>query len=536
MAHAEVDPLSAIVAPENPAPRRFSLTRLRGVTPGLVAVTLMALAIRVVGLPIVQGTMGRDEARLALAARGILQHGLPILPDGFLYTRGVLPAYLEAATFAIFGISDQIARLTDLMFATLLVPAVFFLGRLLGGPRPALAAATIVAISPPLVLQGREAWLYSTFLFWLTISLAWFVRDAPGDRIRAGLAAAAALLSHELAVFLLPVTGLLELGRIVESRLRQRRGGPPIFSWRRVLPFWGILLVGLAVTMSLSFSLRAPTMGGATVEMREYLKPGIDLRGLEATLDIIGHWHPWLLPIAVLGFPTTRAGWRALALGRGTAPALLMLLVVLLFNSFGLVRRGEARYVLAALPFLAILSAVALDRVGPPLLAMLAGRRSFGSLRRPLRIGLLVLLVALCFDLPTLRADSGIRTVPATWLQSLADRGPDDIVVTFSTTLTQHYLGRTDFWLRPDGYAKYVWAGRSPLREVHTGATVVRDAREAERLMLEPNRGRTIWVVLPGEPSTEPTRAQRELNQSLAALAVETRRSPDGRVVLKLQP
>ena len=117
----------------------------------LVLVTLAACLVRASGIPIVQGTMGRDEARLALAARGILEHGLPILDGGFVYTRGLLPAYINAATFAILGPSDQAAKLSDLVFGTLLVVAVYRLGRLAGGRRPAMAAAIIVAFSPPLV-------------------------------------------------------------------------------------------------------------------------------------------------------------------------------------------------------------------------------------------------------------------------------------------------------------------------------------------------------------------------------------------------
>jgi hypothetical protein len=64
---------------------------------------------------------------------------------------------------------------------------------------------------------------------------------------------------------------------------------------------------------------------------------------------------------------------------------------------------------------------------------------------------------------------------------------------------------------------------------------LIRDARELEQLLLAPNRGRTAWVLLEGEPAAEPSRAGRELGLSLMTLAVETRRPPGGRIVLKLQ-
>jgi 4-amino-4-deoxy-L-arabinose transferase-like glycosyltransferase len=483
--------------------------------------------------------MGRDEARLALAARGILEHGLPILPDGFLYTRGLVPAYTNALTFALIGSSDQAARLSDLVFASLLVVAVFRLGQLAGGTRPALAAAAIVAFSPPLVLQAREAWLYSTFLLWTALALGWLVRDGPGDRLRASLAALAALFSHELAVLFVPVAALLDLGRYWHARRRLQRGRPgarpwPV-SWRTVAIFWTLILVGAAAVAGLSLLLRAPTLGGTMVEFREYLRPNIDLRGLQLTLTILAGWHPWLLPVAVLAVPFSWAGWRAMLAGRGVMPCLLMLLVILAFNSFGLVRRGESRYLLAAIPFLAVVAAVAVDRVGPVVIAALSGRRHLGRLHQTVRVVLLALLVAVSLDPARLLSDTRSRAVSTTWVQGVAGRAPDDIIVSFAPTLTSHYLGRTDFWLRSEGYSKYVWAGRSPLRDVHTGAIVLRNQIDLDRLLLQPNQGRTVWVVLAGEPGADASPGMRAMGQQLASLAVETRRPADGRVVLRLQ-
>src|SRR5436190_2123730 len=168
-----------------------------GVAAALVALTVAAGYVRLAGLPSVEGGMGRDSTRLALAARGILEHGLPLLPGGLVYTRGLLPAYLEAAAFALVGPSDQAARLPSLLEGALLVPAVYALARGLGGPGVALAAAALVAFSPQLVVKSREAWLYPSFLLWFVLALAWLQRARQGrltDRVLAGMAVAAALL------------------------------------------------------------------------------------------------------------------------------------------------------------------------------------------------------------------------------------------------------------------------------------------------------------------------------------------------------
>lgn len=512
----------------------MAAVRTRVAVAAILVLTLAACWIRAAGLPAVQGTMGRDEARLALAARGILAHGLPVLPDGFLYTRGLLPAYLEAATFAIFGVSDVAARLQSLVFGSLLVVAVFRLGRLAGGDGPALAAAAIVAVAQPLVLQSREAWLYSSFLFWLVLTVGSLVRDRPGDRVWAGLCAWATLLSHELAVLLVPIAALLDLGRwwVVWRRPggSRRRPAP-----RSVLVFWMMLLVGVGSVGFLALALRAPTAGGTTVEFREYLRPSLDLTRLNLTLGIVAGWERWLLPVLALALPLSWAGWRALLAGRGAGPSLLVVLVVVCFNAFGLVRRGESRYVLAVVPFLAVAATVALDRAGPSVVAALAGWSRPGRARHLVRVVLLVLLVIVSVDPARLLADVRVRDVSSTWVQTLADRGPDDLIVSFAPTLTGHYLGRTDFWLRTDDYAKYVWAGRAPLRDVHTGAVLIRDTRELEQLLLALHPGQMAWVILEGEPAAETNRAAREVSLALAALAVETHRPPDGRVVLKLR-
>jgi hypothetical protein len=305
-------------------------------------------------------------------------------------------------------------------------------------------------------------------------------------------------------------------------------------SWRQIALFWAILLAGVAAVVTLSLTFRAQTLGGPTVEFREYLRPTLDLRGLTASLDILSGWHPWLLPVAALAIPVSRGGWRKLLAGRGVAPCLLMLAAVLAFNSFALVRRGESRYMLAAIPFLAVVAAVALERAGPSIVALLA-RRRLGSSRHFVRFVLLTLLVALSLDPLKLLADVRSHAVSSTWVQAVARRAPNDLIVSFAPTLTTHYLGRTDYWIRTEGYAKYVWADKTPLRDVHTGAIVLRSTADVDQLLIAPNRGRTVWVILSGEPATETSRAMREVTQQLAGLAVETRRPADGRVVLKLQ-
>ena len=64
----------------------------------VLALTIVAFSIRVGGLWGWDGTLTVDEARLALAARGVLATGLPQMPSGWMYTRGLLASNAHGAS------------------------------------------------------------------------------------------------------------------------------------------------------------------------------------------------------------------------------------------------------------------------------------------------------------------------------------------------------------------------------------------------------------------------------------------------------
>src|SRR5204863_4145450 len=99
------------------------------------------VAVRLNGLDWRDGDLSTDEARVALAAKGVLATGLPILPSDRVYTRGLVTIYATAPSLAAFGVHDWSARLPGIVAGVLLVPAAFLLARAVAGPIPGLAAA-----------------------------------------------------------------------------------------------------------------------------------------------------------------------------------------------------------------------------------------------------------------------------------------------------------------------------------------------------------------------------------------------------------
>jgi hypothetical protein len=122
---------------------------------------------------------------------------------------------------------------------------------------------------------------------------------------------------------------------------------------------------------------------------------------------------------------------------------------------------------------------------------------------------------------------------PTNAIRLMADRRPDDLVLSYAPTVTSYYFGRTDFWLRPRGYAKYVFAGNPPLRDVHSGGILIRSREELDEYVIAPNAGRRLWAII--DPATSYSPGVREVEEALTERGAETRQATDGRKVMRVQ-
>ena len=217
------------------------------------------------------------------------------------------------------GDSAAAARGLSALAGTLAIPVFFVAARRLTGPRIAVGATILVALSPFLVRYGQEARMYSllTLAFAATLAAtAWLLTDPMPTRGRAvlvvmalGIAEAAAMWLHNTATILLPVAlNIGVLGPWITWRLgRMARPWPaqaePGWLWRWLaaqglalalwLPGSGAFLVQSRV-VDAHFWMPPPTPGFVWETLSNltfaYLPASLPLRAL---WPVLGLWLAW---------------------------------------------------------------------------------------------------------------------------------------------------------------------------------------------------------------------------------------------------
>ena len=119
------------------------------------ALLLAALVVIAGSFEIARPGYSVDEEFTEFAVRGIRAHGLPLLPSGLLYDRGLAYSYASAIVSG---------RVVSLVSAAASIVLVFALVRRVAGSVPALGAAVLVATSVPFWATATTARFYASFL------------------------------------------------------------------------------------------------------------------------------------------------------------------------------------------------------------------------------------------------------------------------------------------------------------------------------------------------------------------------------------
>ncbi|GMV93543.1 MAG: hypothetical protein AMXMBFR82_33210 [Candidatus Hydrogenedentota bacterium] len=197
-----------------------------------VAVALAALAALLLGFSnLAAPSLWHDELIHVFVAKGIPEHGLPLLLGGTVFTEGTLYNYLLALQILLFGDGEFSVRAPSVVFNAVNVLLTYvILRRLLGGPT-AVVAAVGLALSPWSIAWARQARFYSlqqTFYLAMMYAL-WQTCEARGGKasIRWGattvLAYLGGLLSGPHSVFFLgPAGAYVGLRFLYERKLKSR--------------------------------------------------------------------------------------------------------------------------------------------------------------------------------------------------------------------------------------------------------------------------------------------------------------------------
>jgi hypothetical protein len=187
-----------------------------------------------------------------MAVRGIAEHGLPILPSGLLYDRGILYSYASWVAHAITGAELPVYRALSFACAALSLWLVFKLVTRMQNRLTGIIAAGLVATSIPFWATATSGRFYAPFLaLYLAVLLV----------LRRSIAAIVVLallsrLTHELAFTLAFVPAI---GWLIDRDHRQE--------WFRATV---AVVAGLAAGQLFLFTLHWLTPGSGETMVRRF--------------------------------------------------------------------------------------------------------------------------------------------------------------------------------------------------------------------------------------------------------------------------
>lgn len=403
----------------------------------LAAILIAAAALRLAA--VTRPGYSPDEELTYFAVEGVRAGGLPLLPSGVVYDRG-LP-YTYAAWLASLIPAPPLAayRTISALFGVWTAFLVFVAGRRLGAPHAALAAATLATIDPTLIALSQWGRFYTMFLACYLAGLLAALDGFPDTRRvwRFAATVAVARLLHELGASLALVPLFLMVLRPAGSPAAARAG--------RAL---GAALIALLLVQAALFGLRALGGSESAAAVGAYLRLQITDALMPPVTPALAPWRPIALAIGAVAMGAVAAALRRylgaaavlLACGAALAYAGLIGAILLLAACWTIVKPGErARIAVSALAFAAastaFWSAQTSVQTGTPFTPALLwstlvtglsyptdALRYFGE-ANPVLFALLAIVVGALALEPRAGGDEGVRALALTMMTSLAALG-----------------------------------------------------------------------------------------------------------------
>jgi hypothetical protein len=438
-----------------------------------------------------------DEYITMVAARGVLETGVPFLPSGLFYDHGILYVYVDALFLGLMGFVVDIARTASVFIGVSTVALAYTIGRRWFTARAGLFAALLLSLgSEAIVWQGRARMyclLQLSFLAGVFLLYEGFVRqDSRLERCMGVVAVGCAGLSHLLAIpYTATMGGALFL---VRWWVRKRGDGFPL----RVRRLWPELLLGLSSWGLVVLTRRLGGPWGAAGRIVTDLSMLLDVRYLVshsvAWLQVFLAWPNLIWTVLILAGAFALLLPAAREASQQDNPPWVYLLIIWLGSVVGLATFSvwyADNYVIGLLPLFYLLGARELDRLSVFL------ERTAGNLgvRRAVAwvstasAAMLVTFLAWPGVLETITYDSLQLDQALQYVHRYYQNG--DTVAAFAPHASLVALGHVDFYAQERGYPyTETQVGRV---DIWTGTPVL-DSVEKLGSVLDTHR--RVWLIL----------------------------------------
>jgi uncharacterized membrane protein len=170
---------------------------------------VMALAVPMICYDYNYEPLWQDPLTSYYAARGIMAHGLPFMPSGFVYAKAELYSYVLALGMFIFGQQNGAMRLPSIIECLLTLPLFYGVACSMFQRRAALLATAMLAFSPYTLRWATEARMYQQAQLMVVVVIYLFykalqARRRPRYVYLAVVALLAMYLSHEETFIVFP--------------------------------------------------------------------------------------------------------------------------------------------------------------------------------------------------------------------------------------------------------------------------------------------------------------------------------------------
>ena len=448
-----------------------------------------------------------DEFTTLWAASWVQKLGVPRMPSGVLYTRGLLSSYVEALFLTLFGDSYTAGRLPSLLFGLATLIAIFGVGRRLWNSRVGLLAAATLTLLPEAIVWSGRARFYAQLQFFALLAV-WAAFEAVAregtDNDTEAQRRKGPQREERRWLWLFALFFLLSLFSQEQTILLY----PPILlaaviwrGWRFLLkPTTAAVHVLVIGGMILRYAIEKFGQPGyfETIQaQRPYIGLVFDVRGawdVYAPLLVASERLPWtllgLLAAGVALAALARGGWRVNRLARFHQATLFFALQFAFVFGVMLALVGtswrDPRYLYMIQPFwLLVGSAGAIWAVE----RLLRGERG-----RWLATAGMVLLTLASLWRPAQRVlAQQVEGYDQVLARVAAERQPGDVILSPQPPACAQVLGEPcDYYAIQRDYEEYVIPRDGVLVDRWSGAALLNDAAQLEAVIKAAPR---VWLI-----------------------------------------